>query len=335
MDKYYCDICIKNYASYQSLWNHTKKFHSTVNKNNNILNPNSNILNPNSNIFNPTFNKKDFNKLQCYYCNKFFKHASNKSCHIKTCKEKHKNIQIIENNNYKCDICNKEFANKNSIYKHKKKCKESNEILNTITHVTNNINNITNINNINNTNINNTNITNTTNVIKILNFSNAQFCPTNILSKKDRKVIEKAFDIYQIVDIITKRIYMNKDYRQMNNVFFPNLNNKYGHVFEDDKFIILDKNQIMDSILCSNNNILYDLNNESKNNNIQYFRNKLDDLNKSEEKNIKEEKIELYEFLKRLIYNNNDINYFKELKQNKLETLEMTELRNLLKKQLI
>ena len=67
-----------------------------------------------------------------------------------------------------------------------------------------------------------------------------QCCPTDIFSKKDRKAIEKAFDIYQIVDIITKRIYMNKDYRQMNNVFFPNLNNKYGHVFEDDKFIILD-----------------------------------------------------------------------------------------------
>ena len=118
-------------------------------------------------------------------------------------------------------------------------------------------------------------------------------------------------------------------------VIFPQYY-KYGHVFEDDKFIILDNNQIIDSILCSNNNILYDLNNESKNHNIQYYRNKLDNLNKSEEKNIKEEKIELYEFLKRLIYNNNDINYFKELKQNdKLETLEMTELRNLLKEQLI
>ena len=37
-----------------------------------------------------------------------------------------------------------------------------------------------------------------------------------------------------------------------------------------------------------------------------------------------------------VIYNNNDIDYFKELKQNnKLETLEMNELRNLLKEQLI
>ena len=66
-------------------------------------------------------------------------------------------------------------------------------------------------------------------MIKILNFSNSQCCPTDILSKKDKKAIEKAFDIYQIVDIITKKIYLNKEYRQMNNVFFPNLNNKYGY----------------------------------------------------------------------------------------------------------
>ncbi len=72
-----------------------------------------------------------------------------------------------------------------------------------------------------------------------------------------------------------------------------------------------------------------------KNNNIQYFHNKLDDLSKADDKTLKEEKIELYEFVKKLIYNN-DIEYFKELKQNsKLETLEITELRNLLKEQLI
>ena len=102
------------------------------------------------------------------------------------------------------------------------------------------------------------------------------------------------------------------------------------------EFIILDKNQIMDSILCSNNNILYNLNNESKHTKLQYFRNKLDELSKADDKILKEEKIELYEFVKKLIYNNNNIEYFKELKQNsKLETLEMSELRNLLSEQLI
>ena len=309
---------MKNYASYQSLWIHNKKFHSCANKKLNISPEKLNISSIGTYV-----NKLNFDPLQCYYCNKILKSISSKSQHIKKCKEKYPNIQLIEKNNI-CNFCNKEFSNYKNCYSHRKICP-------------NNTNNkiITNIN-ITNNNINNININNTTNVIKILNFSNVQCCPTDILSKKDRKAIEKAFDIYQIVDIITKRLYLNKDYRQMNNVFFPNLNNKYGHVFEDDKFIILDKNQIMDSILCSNNNILYDLNNESKNNKIQYFRNKLDDLNKSDEKNIKEEKIELYEFLKRLIYNNNDIDYFKELKQNnKLETLEMNELRNLLKEQLI
>jgi hypothetical protein len=100
--------------------------------------------------------------------------------------------------------------------------------------------------------------------------------------------------------------------------------------------MMLKHHKLIDSILCSNNNILYNLNNESKHTKLQYFRNKLDELSKADDKILKEEKIELYEFLKKLIYNNNDIEYFKELKQNnKLETLEMSELRNLLSEQLI
>jgi hypothetical protein len=79
------------------LWIHNKKFHST--SNNNDINLHKSRLDYNKNLI----NKKDFDKLQCYYYSIFLK-----------------NVQIIDNTNYQCNICNKEFINKSSIYKHKK-----------------------------------------------------------------------------------------------------------------------------------------------------------------------------------------------------------------------
>ncbi len=54
--------------------------------------------------------------------------------------------------------------------------------------------------------------------------------------------------------------------------------------------MMLKHHKLINSILCSNNNILYNLNNESKHNNIQYFRNKLDELSIDDKT--------LYEFVK-------------------------------------
>ena len=162
MNKYYCDICSKNYASYQSLWIHNKNFHSISNNNDKNLHQNSNKVSLDSNKISLDFNKnlinkKDFDKLQCYYCSIFLKNRFDKNYHIKKCKEKYPNVQIIDNNNYKCNICNKEFINKSSIYKHKKKCIDNQLVHNVIINdnnniINNNTNNTKNINNIDNTN---------------------------------------------------------------------------------------------------------------------------------------------------------------------------------------
>ena len=91
MDKYYCTICMKNYASYGSLWNHNNKFHNTSKNNDIYLHKNYDKSNPNYDKSNPNYdksnlennksnlennksnfennknliNKKDFDKLQC------------------------------------------------------------------------------------------------------------------------------------------------------------------------------------------------------------------------------------------------------------------------------
>ena len=67
---YICNICDKIYASYNSLYNHNKKFH--------------------------TINVES--KLKCKYCNKIYKHSSSKSRHESKCKNDVKQDTIIEEN---------------------------------------------------------------------------------------------------------------------------------------------------------------------------------------------------------------------------------------------
>lgn len=70
-----CKICNKDYYSYQSLWNHNKKFHPKVDNNVN------NKLNTDVCIESPT--------IKCTYCNAQFTTRQAKSLHIKKyCKQK-------------------------------------------------------------------------------------------------------------------------------------------------------------------------------------------------------------------------------------------------------
>ena len=70
--EYICKDCNKKYSSYQSLWNHNKRYHSSI-----ILN----VLKPPQNINN------DNNKLYCQYCNKESSRVDNLKRHEKNCKE--------------------------------------------------------------------------------------------------------------------------------------------------------------------------------------------------------------------------------------------------------
>ena len=188
MESYFCNTCNKKYASYKSLWNHNKKFHKdktliNVNNNTNHINNNTNHVNNNTNhvnnntnhINNNTNHKNNINNnitlkyieklnipsLQCPYCEKFYKFASSKSVHMKSCKLDHPEI-IIVNNKDICCYCNKKFNCVSSAYYHKKTCDKKRESLTTVNN-NNTINNIT-----NNTTNNNTIIIN--NTIQILNF---------------------------------------------------------------------------------------------------------------------------------------------------------------------
>ena len=91
-----CKICNKKYKSYQSLWNHNKKFHNISN-----LNCTSNVNNCTSKLTkctsNSTLNIIDAsNKYKCKYCFKNYSSRQNKWNHEQKCKNIIKEINELE-----------------------------------------------------------------------------------------------------------------------------------------------------------------------------------------------------------------------------------------------
>jgi hypothetical protein len=71
-----CDKCNKNYASYQSLWIHNKKFHTTTS-----------TQHPLTPLQDPQLPQTDI-KFKCTHCSKLFSRKDNLKRHEKTCKPK-------------------------------------------------------------------------------------------------------------------------------------------------------------------------------------------------------------------------------------------------------
>ena len=81
---YNCNVCNKEYSSYQSLWNHTKKYHKNNDNTNNTLiiqNP----CNDNTSIISNNTPSK-LKKYNCCSCNKEFNNFQNRWKHQKICK---------------------------------------------------------------------------------------------------------------------------------------------------------------------------------------------------------------------------------------------------------
>lgn len=128
---YQCKLCIKLYSSYQSLWNHNKKFH------------NYNIANITQTTTNITQNTTNLHKnIPCKFCNKYYSRNDSLKRHLRSCDEKIRKDKETEL--YKQQI---EKLN-NEIEKLKKKTTKKIINYNTMNNNSNNNNNLTNINNI-------------------------------------------------------------------------------------------------------------------------------------------------------------------------------------------
>jgi hypothetical protein len=151
--EYNCNICKKNYSSYQTLWTHNKKFHTYTN----VVNV-RNVENVDTITTNPIILKS--NKLICKFCKKIFKSQSNKCQHEKNvCNKKQKNTEIeLEKLKIQKIKEEKELKDKDiELLKLKIELKNKSSIINTNNNTINNINNTKNetINNTKNETINN------------------------------------------------------------------------------------------------------------------------------------------------------------------------------------
>jgi hypothetical protein len=88
--EYKCNICIKNYSSYQSLWIHNKKYHDNKNSKNSSL-PHSSSIPPQ---LSSDLSKKT--EYKCKSCDKILSRLDNLKRHEKTCKLKSDEKQEIE-----------------------------------------------------------------------------------------------------------------------------------------------------------------------------------------------------------------------------------------------
>ena len=311
MENYFCNICNKKYASYQSLWNHTKKFH----KSNELLNNKNISPNNEKNTSTKFIQKSSIEKFQCIYCKKFYKNSSSKSFHMKSCKLNYPEIQIINNKNI-CDICNKKFVFSTSVYKHRKLCQQKQINLNhPISNITINTNNNINTNNTNNINSNNI-INNITQ--QILNFKeNSGFYKILTIEHKNIILNSGKYTINKIVEFTI----FNKNHPELNNIFIINLKDKYSYIFENIKYITSLKRECLNDIINFSIDVIDDFINditinESSKYHLKDFNRRLNNLDliyQNGNKIYANTREYIMEILKIFIYDNSDKKIFKNL----------------------
>ena len=89
--EHYCNICKKEYKSYQTLWKHNKKFHNdkvipNVIHNRPKCNPKVSNCNP-------------INGFGCRYCDKIYSNRQNRWKHEQKCKINHEKILALKKEN--------------------------------------------------------------------------------------------------------------------------------------------------------------------------------------------------------------------------------------------
>ena len=317
MKNHFCTICNKKYASYQSLWNHNKKFHKTTDLINNNISPNVISISPNVISISPNVISisPSIEKLQCIYCNKVFKHRSNKSVHIKTCKKRDLYSQNI-NNRINCIFCGYISKCVSSFYKHRKICKKKQE---QITIINNNI-----INN-NNNSINNSYNNNTINNKYIVNFSDNQDFFKLLSQEQKVQIIEQCRLSFTKMISLT---HFNDDYPELQNIYFVNLKDDIGYVFEDSRFIAINKSEVLNETYNNKIDLIYEILNDTSidnkfKKNFEKFYLQLQDTNSKYQHqdkkydNLKDFIIEQMNFI---IYNNSNKKLFEKLKKS--ETLK-------------
>ena len=235
-----CIICNKNYKSYQSLWNHNKKFHVL-----NVNNVNTNSNNVNSNVNKDTKSKCAV-KNQCIYCNKIFTTRQAKSLHMKKYCKKQKELEIKEKEKEKEELKQKQVELE--IKKQEAKILQLKIKLQKAKHVDvitmKKLNKMllqhrSNITNIQNNNTNNINITNHFQILEI----GKENIPKTLTFNEKREIINsKFFSLEKLIEIAHCG-----NYDQFKNIIITNAKDNYVHTYNEKMgyFVLAEKNLVM------------------------------------------------------------------------------------------
>ncbi len=221
MDKVYkCDICNKNYKSYQSLWKHKKLLH-----NQKVINDNHP---DNHNIIISDY-PAETNKYKCKYCDKDFKYNQNKWRHEKKCENTYKqNINELkeENKILKKDMDElkkmmNELLNKN--------CKMHYKTLQKIN---------------NSGNMNNGTINNTINIMAL-----GQENIDEVLSKTDKIAILNKKE--NALPYMIEMVHFNDKYPQFKNIAITNNRTKQAYLYDtiNKVFKMVDKEELIEELI--------------------------------------------------------------------------------------
>lgn len=287
---YKCEKCNKNYASYQSLWNHNKIKHTP---NSNQGTPNCNQGTPNSNQ-GTTKNNQQIVNYHCKYCNKSYKIQQSRWKHEQKCKTEKDKITKIELEKIKLELLKEENAKMRIQYKMSKNCKN---IITTNSH--NQTTNCT-INNI------------------FVKYNDISY---DTLTNQERNEI---FNSYNMIEESINKIHFNSNNPEQNNIYITNLKDPYCNIFDGKQFSAITKNDLLPDLIDLHLFELYLSKKKYKlKNNVIAKIDKLEEkLNKNHNKYVDENdkiyknyKDYMIEIVKILIYNSCDKNKLDAIKK--------------------
>ena len=240
-----CNKCEKEFKYISLLKKHESRKFSCIN----IDDYNDKIDNISQIIENKINESINNNATICLFCNKVFCNKSNLSKHIynvcpnKKTLEKDKDKLTFEKDNKRRDDELK-FV-KNTVVKLLKK--QSHNII---------------INNTNNTNITNNNNNNNNLIININSYGKEDL--SHITLNDYKKYLNGFFPGF--IKFIEK-IHFDEQMPENHNICLTNIKSKYIHVFENDKWITKEKNDIIDTLITKKYNMLNDKCEELEENN--------------------------------------------------------------------
>jgi hypothetical protein len=324
--EYKCNVCNKQYKTYQTLWKHNKQFH--INNYNDVENGGSNMVDNvvvcGSNVVVSNNNLEDNNKkiYSCTFCNKIFNDRSNKHKHMKLCKEKCvpiiNDITKLQEENKQKEleiILRKEeykiLQLKLKLQKSEKidiiTLKKLNKLLLQRHNLMKNCNNTTNIQN-------NQHITNN---FQLIGFGKEDDI-AEILTKQEKKMIMNAK--FGSLEKLIEIVHCGK-YSQFKNIIITNIKDNYMYKYDEKQgvFVLSTKGEVLNMLVdhrVSDLEVIYnDLLSKNKlddatKNSIERFINKLhnvdlpfEDGEGKEHDNYREYKISE---IKILLFNNQD-----------------------------